>query len=191
MPNLPRSADTSATVSTTPKTSAALPVNGSAAWRWYGLAVLTIIIDQLTKQYFVQHYTLYESHPVIPPVLNWTLAYNKGAAFSFLADKGGWQIVFFSVLALAVATAIAVYLRRVPQQARWLSLGLAWVMGGALGNVIDRIRYGHVIDFIHVHYADVWNYPIFNVADMAICGGVALILLDTLFLENRRKAAVV
>ncbi|WP_395143435.1 signal peptidase II [Moraxella atlantae] len=191
MPNLPPSADTSATVPTTPKTSATLPVNGSAAWRWYGLAVLTIIIDQLTKQYFVQHYTLYESHPVIPPVLNWTLAYNKGAAFSFLADKGGWQIVFFSVLALAVATAIAVYLRRVPQQARWLSLGLAWVMGGALGNVIDRIRYGHVIDFIHVHYADVWNYPIFNVADMAICGGVALILLDTLFLENRRKAAVV
>lgn len=190
MPNLPPSANTPATVPPT-STPPVLPVNGKAAWRWYAMALLTIVIDQLTKQYFVRHYTLYESHPVIPPVLNWTLAYNKGAAFSFLADKGGWQIVFFSVLALAVATAIAVYLRRVPQQARWLSLGLAWVMGGALGNVIDRIRYGHVIDFIHVHYADVWNYPIFNVADMAICGGVALILLDTLFLENRRKAAVV
>lgn len=187
MPNLPRSADTSATVPTTPT---ALPVNGSAAWRWYGLAVLTIIIDQLTKQYFVQHYTLYESHPVIPPVLNWTLAYNKGAAFSFLADKGGWQQWFFSVLALAVSLGILYFLwKKTPKVATVLSAGLALVMAGALGNLIDRLRLGYVIDFLHVHYANAWHFPIFNVADVAINIGVALILIDSFFLENKRKKA--
>ncbi|RXY98178.1 signal peptidase II, partial [Klebsiella pneumoniae] len=80
------------------------------------------------------------------------------------------------------------YLAKVPRKARLLSFGLALVLGGALGNLIDRLLHGHVIDFIHVHYADVWNYPIFNIADIGICIGVALIVIDMLFLEKKRDA---
>lgn len=164
-----------------------LTPNGNKAVVWYGLAVLAIIIDQITKLYFENNFQLYQSVPLIEPILNFTLAHNHGAAFSFLADKGGWQKWLFSGLALAVSLGIMAYLRKVPQQARALSMGLALIMAGALGNLIDRLRLGYVIDFIHVHNADVWHFPIFNVADVAINLGVALVLIDSFFLESKRQ----
>lgn len=162
--------------------------NGRRAYAWYLLSIAIIIIDQWTKWLAETKLTFLEPIPVIEPFLNWTLAYNYGAAFSFLADAGGWQKWFFSGLALVIALFLIVYLIKAPRNAKLLSLGLAMVLGGAIGNLIDRVRLGKVVDFIHVHYADVWHYPIFNIADIAICIGVAIIVIDMLFLEGKRKA---
>ena len=161
--------------------------NGSRAFMWYLLSLVVIVIDQWTKWLAETNLTFLEPVPVIEPVLNWTLAYNYGAAFSFLADAGGWQKWFFSGLALVMSLFLMVYLIKAPRKATLLSFGLALVLGGAVGNLIDRLLHGHVIDFIHVHYADVWHYPIFNIADMGISIGVALIVIDMLFLEKKRE----
>lgn len=104
-----------------------------------------------------------------------------------LANQSGWQKWFFAVLGVAVSAFVIGYLRKIPKTAYVLSLGLALVLGGAIGNVVDRVLHGHVIDFIHVHYADAWHYPIFNIADIGICVGMALVVIDMLFLESRRK----
>ncbi|MFZ3143751.1 signal peptidase II [Psychrobacter glacincola] len=162
--------------------------NGRLALTWYLLSLVVIILDQWTKWLAETNLTFLEPVPVIEPFLNWTLAYNYGAAFSFLADAGGWQKWFFSGLALVMSIFLIVYLIKVPRKAKLLSFGLALVLGGAVGNLIDRLLHGHVIDFIHVHYADVWHYPIFNIADIGICIGVALIVIDMLFLEKKRQS---
>lgn len=161
--------------------------NGRQAYAWYLLSIVVILADQWTKWLAETKLTFLEPIPVIEPFLNWTLAYNYGAAFSFLADAGGWQKWFFSGLALVISLFLLVYLIRAPRNAKLLSLGLAMVLGGAIGNLIDRVRLGKVVDFIHVHYADVWHYPIFNIADIAICIGVAIIVIDMLFLEGKRE----
>jgi signal peptidase II len=146
------------------------PINGNKAMMWYGIAVLVMIIDQLTKLYFEHNYQLYQTTPIIEPIFNFTLGHNYGAAFSFLADKGGWQKWLFSGLALAVSLCLMAYLRKIPQQAKLLALGLSLV-----------------IDFLHVHYGDAWHFPIFNMADVAINIGVALILIDAFLLESKRN----
>ena len=161
--------------------------NGRLALNWYLLSLVVIILDQWTKWLAETNLTFLEPVPVIEPFLNWTLAYNYGAAFSFLADAGGWQKWFFAGLALLMSLFLIGYLAKAPRQAKLLSLGLALVLGGAVGNLIDRLLHGHVIDFIHVHYADVWHYPIFNIADIGICIGVAMIVIDMLFLEKKRE----
>lgn len=161
--------------------------NGSHAFMWYLLALAVIIIDQWTKWLAQTKLNFLEPVPVIEPVLNWTLAYNYGAAFSFLADQAGWQKWFFAGLALLMSLFLIGYLVKAPRKAKLLSFGLALVLGGALGNLIDRLLHGHVIDFIHVHYADVWHYPIFNIADIGISLGVVLIVIDMLFLEKKRE----
>ena len=161
--------------------------NGSRAFMWYLLSLVVIIIDQWTKWLAETNLNFLEPVPVIQPFLNWTLAYNYGAAFSFLADQAGWQKWFFAGLALIMSLFLIGYLIKAPRQAKLLSVGLALVLGGAIGNLIDRLLHGHVIDFIHVHYADVWHYPIFNIADVGICIGVALIVIDMLFLEKKRE----
>ena len=161
--------------------------NGSRAFTWYLLSLVVIIIDQWTKWLAETKLTFHEPVPVIEPFLNWTLAYNYGAAFSFLADAGGWQKWFFAGLALLMSLFLVVYLIKAQRKATLLSFGLALVLGGAVGNLIDRLLHGHVIDFIHVHNADVWHYPIFNIADMGITIGVALIVIDMLFLEKKRE----
>ena len=160
--------------------------NGRLALNWYLLSLVVIILDQWTKWLAETNLTFLEPVPVIEPFLNWTLAYNYGAAFSFLADAGGWQKWFFAGLALLMSLFVIGYLAKAPRQAKLLSLGLALVLGGAVGNLIDRLLHGHVIDFIHVHYADVWHYPIFNIADIGISIGVLLIVIDMLFLEKKR-----
>ncbi len=160
--------------------------NQGGAWRWLAATLLVIALDQWTKQYIVAHFTQFEFLTVLP-VLQITHLHNTGAAFSFLANESGWQRHFFIVLALSVSIAILLWILSLPRRgARMLSLGLALVLGGALGNVIDRMRLGYVIDFIHVHWQDAY-FPAFNVADSSITVGAALLLLDALR-DSWRKA---
>jgi signal peptidase II len=144
----------------------------------FGLALLVLLLDQLTKVW--AEAALGYGQPVaLLPFLNLTLVYNLGAAFSFLADAGGWQRPFFIVLSSAVSLALVVWIWRLPPGARLLGGALALVLGGAVGNLVDRLAYGHVIDFIDLH-AGGWHWPAFNVADSAITCGVLLLLFDGL-----------
>ena len=157
----------------------------ASGWRWLPLAFIVIVADQLSKGWIERNYELYQSTPLLP-MLDITRLHNAGAAFSFLAGAGGWQRWFFSVLAVLVSIAIIVWLRRiVARDQPWLAAGLALIMGGALGNVIDRLQHGFVVDFIHVHWQQAY-FPAFNVADSAITIGAGLLLLDAA-LEWRRE----
>jgi signal peptidase II len=157
----------------------------ASGWRWLPVTALLIGIDQLTKLVVVHHVALYSSITVLP-VLDISLRYNKGAAFSFLEGASGWQRWFFTTLALCVSAAILIWMRRLKSGPQWLlCLSLAFILAGALGNVIDRLRLGHVIDFIIAHWHRA-EFPAFNVADSAITVGAALLLLDAL-LESRRQ----
>ena len=161
-----------------------MEIRGRAA-AWLLLSAAIVLADQLTKSYITQHYGEFEFTRVLP-VLDITRMHNVGAAFSFLASASGWQRWFFIVLAVVVSIAITAWLCRLPRGTHGLlAAGLALVLGGALGNVIDRIRLGHVIDFIHFHW-DRAYFPAFNVADSAITVGAALLLLDAL-LEPKRS----
>ncbi len=154
----------------------------ATAWLWLSLAVLAA--DQATKWLVTRQFELYESVEV-NPYLDLTLLHNTGAAFSFLADAGGWQRWFFIALGIVVSVVILFWLRRLPSRGQsWLAIGLSLVMGGALGNVIDRVHYGYVIDFIHVHYEDAY-FPAFNVADSAITVGAICLIIDALFFSGR------
>ena len=117
--------------------------------------------------------------------LNMTLAHNYGAAFSFLSDAGGWQRWFFIVLSSGVSLVLLVWLIRLPRQEWLTALGLALILGGAIGNLVDRVQLGYVVDFIDVFYKD-WHYPAFNVADSAITCGVVLLLLDMILIGRAR-----
>ena len=150
----------------------------STALRWLTLTALVVALDQLSKALILDHYQLYERTGLLP-FFEIIRLHNRGAAFSFLASAAGWQRYLFSGLAIAVSLAIVVGLARLKARADWLlAAALALVAGGALGNVIDRIRLGYVIDFIHVFQAGVWDFPAFNLADSAITLGAALLVLD-------------
>lgn len=164
-----------------------LPASASG-WRWLPLSAAVIALDQVTKALVERSFELYESR-VLLPVLDLTRAHNPGAAFSFLAGAGGWQRWFFSALAAGVSIAIIVWLRRIPGTSqRLLAAGLSLIVGGALGNLIDRLRHGYVIDFVHAHWQQAY-FPAFNAADAAISIGAALLLLDAWF-EWRRERGV-
>ena len=156
--------------------------------RWAWVPLLVIAADQLTKHMIVSTFQYAQRIDVLP-VLEITRLHNTGAAFSLLANMGGWQRWFFIVLGLAVGLLIAVWLvrLRVPQQ-RLLAFGLSLILGGAIGNVIDRFLYGHVVDFVHAHYGDMY-WPAFNVADSAITIGAAVLILDTILEARRNKRA--
>lgn len=143
---------------------------------WLSLSAVVIALDQLTKQIALAMLQPYTPHAVIPGFLNWTLAFNTGAAFSFLHDAGGWQRWLFSVLAIGVCAVLAVWLRRLPRGEWRTALPLALVIGGALGNLIDRVRLGRVTDFIEVYHQQ-WSWPAFNVADSAISVGAVLLIV--------------
>jgi signal peptidase II len=144
---------------------------------WLLLSVLWIAIDQLTKWWALAALQPAGTpHPVIPGFLNWTLAYNPGAAFSFLAQSGGWQRWFFVLLAVVISGALVVWLARTARHEWRTALPLALVVGGALGNLIDRLHASQVTDFIQVYYRD-WYYPTFNVADCGISVGAVLLIL--------------
>ena len=144
---------------------------------WLALSVLVILLDQLTKLYFQANLSLYQQVPVIPGILSWTLAYNPGAAFSFLADHSGWQRWFFAGIAAVVSVVLVVWLKRLRNDT-WTAIALALILGGALGNLYDRLVLGHVIDFILVHWRQEWYYPAFNLADSAITVGAVMLALD-------------
>jgi signal peptidase II len=147
--------------------------------KWLWLSGLLIGLDQFSKWLAEQTLVLYQPLPVLPS-FNLTLMYNRGAAFSFLAQAGGWQRWFFLVLSLAVSVLLVIWLSRLKAGQTKLAAALAMVLGGAVGNLIDRVWHGHVIDFIQVYY-DRWYWPAFNVADSAITVGAVLLVLDSLW----------
>ena len=144
------------------------------AAHWYGLAGLVIVLDQLSKWLVLSSLAFGETI-YFAPFWNWVLTFNPGAAFSFLADQPGWQRWFFTVLALAISAWIALELKKHPGE-KLLALAMSLVMGGALGNVIDRVRFGAVVDFIQWHVAG-YYWPAFNIADSAITVGAVLLVL--------------
>jgi signal peptidase II len=163
--------------------AAALPL-AQSGWRWLPLTLLVIVLDQLVKAWVVQHLHLFERVRLLP-LLDIILTYNTGAAFSFLADAAGWQRWLFVVLALGVSVLLIAWMRRLRASSQGLlACGLALIVGGALGNLIDRLLHGRVVDFVHAHWGEHY-FPAFNVADSAITIGAALLLLDAL-LESRR-----
>ena len=155
------------------------------SWLW--LALIIIVLDQATKWYFSATMQLGDSINLLPG-FNWTLAHNYGAAFSFLHDAGGWQRWFFAGIALVVGGGILIWLRSVPANARFLACALVLVLGGALGNLYDRMMLGYVVDFVHVYYGT-WHFPAFNIADAGITVGAIMLIIDSLFLEKKREVA--
>ena len=150
------------------------------------VSLVVVALDQLTKWAILTWVPLYDKIAV-NSFINITHQQNRGAAFSFLADAAGWQRWFFTALAILVSVAIVMWLWRIRKDRLLvLSSGLALVLGGAVGNVIDRIRFGHVVDFIQVLIAG-WPFPSFNVADSAITVGAALLIVDALFISGRVK----
>ncbi|WP_407312409.1 signal peptidase II [Pseudomonas sp. nanlin1] len=154
------------------------PVGRFGRLPWLGLSLLVLVLDQFTKFYFEGTLSLYQQIVVIPDYFSWTLAYNTGAAFSFLADSGGWQRWLFALIAIVVSTVLVVWLKRLGRDETWLAVALALVLGGALGNLIDRVLLGHVVDFILVHWRNQWYFPAFNLADSAITLGAVMLALD-------------
>lgn len=149
---------------------------GKLPWLW--LSVVIFVIDQVSKFWFDNNLAMYQQIVVIPDYFSWTLLYNTGAAFSFLADAAGWQRWFFAAVAVGVSVVLVIWLKRLKPEETWLALALAMVLGGALGNLVDRVVFGHVVDFILLHWHQQWYFPAFNVADMAITGGAILLALD-------------
>ena len=145
--------------------------------RSLAIATLVLLLDQLSKWSALSNLKLGIPEEVLP-FMNWLLLFNSGAAFSFLAQSSGWQRWFFTILGLAASLYI-LWLLRKNQSDKMLSWALSLILGGALGNVLDRIMYGAVVDFIDLHYGN-WHWPAFNIADSAICIGAALIVLGEL-----------
>ena len=146
--------------------------------RWLWLSAAVVALDQLSKWLASTLLVFHEPLPLVPFV-NLTLTHNTGAAFSFLSEAGGWQRWFFAAVAAGVSVAVVLWMRRVPRGEWWVSAALALVLGGAIGNLGDRLVLGYVVDFLDVFYGR-WHWPAFNLADSAITLGVAVLLVDAL-----------
>ena len=155
---------------------------------WLAVSALVIILDQLSKAWVLASLPEYTAIPVIDGFWNWYRTYNTGAAFSFLSDAGGWQKYFFVVLAVAITGLLGYWLSKTPRRDWKTALPYALVIGGAIGNVIDRLLHGHVVDFIQWHWRD-YFWPAFNIADAAIVGGAVGIAVYGLFAGTREKSA--
>lgn len=154
---------------------------------WLLFAGLIVLLDQVSKSWITSQLILGEVR-VYTSYFNLVLVGNPGAAFSFLADAGGWQRWFLALLSFIVSLVIGVILIRKPQ-AKWFNWGLSFLLGGAIGNLIDRLRFGVVIDFLDLHLGD-WHWPAFNLADSAITFGVALLILDEIMrARNKHKSS--
>ena len=149
---------------------------GRLPWLW--ITVVVFVLDQVSKAFFQSELTMYQQIVVIPDLFSWTLAYNTGAAFSFLAGQSGWQRWLFALIAIVVSVVLVVWLKRLKPSETWLAIALALVLGGALGNLVDRVLFGHVIDFILVHWQNRWYFPAFNLADSAITVGAIMLVID-------------
>lgn len=163
-------------------------IEGKTALIWAWLSAIVVALDQFVKWYVVDSFSLYEILPV-GPFLDLTRLHNEGAAFGILAGAGGWQRWFFLVLAGAIAVAIVFWLRSMPARGQeWLAIGLALILGGAVGNAWDRFIDGYVVDYLHFHWGDAY-FPAFNVADIGITTGAIMLIIDALLDSRRRKAA--
>lgn len=152
--------------------------------RWLWIAILVVAVDRITKTIMVQSLVAYTAKPIFS-FFDLTLAYNRGAAFSFLSSESGWQGWLFGSIALLVSAAIMIALSRLASTQRWLSIALSLIVGGALGNVWDRFIYGYVIDFLHFHIGGLY-WPAFNVADSAICVGAVMLVFDAVFFKKSK-----
>ena len=155
-----------------------MPDNKLSIKNWGWITALVILLDQITKV-LADHFLQYHQSIEVMPMFNLTLMYNKGAAFSFLADAGGWQRWFFLILTTAVSIFLYSWLRKLKTHQVLQYSALALILGGAIGNLIDRSIYGHVIDFLDVYYQQ-HHWPAFNIADSAITVGAILLIYDTL-----------
>jgi signal peptidase II len=153
--------------------------------KWLALALLVVVLDQFTKS-LAENFLVYGEPLAVLPSFNLTLMYNRGAAFSFLSEASGWQRWFFVVISAAAAIFLTLWLRRLKSDQVLLAVALALVLGGAVGNLIDRLWLGHVVDFIQVYYRQ-YYWPAFNIADSAISVGAVLLIWDSLF--ARREPA--
>jgi len=151
--------------------------------KWLGLSLVVIVFDQITK-YLAEANLVYAEPLAIIPSFNLTLLYNRGAAFSFLSDAAGWQRWFFVTISIAASVFLVHWLRKLGPDQRLLALALSLVLGGAVGNLVDRLVLGHVIDFIQVYYRDFY-WPAFNIADSAITAGAVLLVWDALFARQK------
>jgi len=155
--------------------------------KWLWLSAMTLLLDQASKLAVDGSMELFESIPLLPS-FNLTYVHNTGAAFSFLAQAGGWQRWLFAGLALVVSGIIGVWLMRLQKHETLMATALSLILGGAIGNLIDRVAYGYVIDFLDVYYQQ-WHWPAFNIADSAICIGVALMLLESFGMGQNHQAS--
>lgn len=154
----------------------ASPNAGRSALAWLWLSALVIVLDLATKELALRTLALHDPIAVVDGLLNWMLTYNYGAAFSFLSDASGWQRWFFSALAVVISGLLGVWLRRLPRSDWRQALPFALIIGGALGNLVDRLRFGYVVDFIDVYWGS-YHWPAFNVADSAISVGAVLLVV--------------
>lgn len=161
--------------------SAQKPTN-ALIWLW--LSLLVVILDQVSKVWINTHLSFNQPVAVLP-FFDLRLLYNTGAAWSILANAGGWQRWFLSGLAIIISLLIVIWLSRLTRQQWWLACTLALILGGAVGNLIDRLIYGHVIDFIDIYYQQ-WHWPAFNLADSAISVGAVMLLIEALFSKPQR-----
>lgn len=151
--------------------------------KWMWIAVLVLALDYITKQ-MAEHFLNFAQPVYVLPVFDLTLLYNKGAAFSFLATESGWQRWLFALIAIGVSAVLTGWLLRLKPTERWLAVALTLIIGGAIGNLHDRLLYGHVIDFLHVHW-DNHYFPAFNIADSAITIGAIMLAIDSLLAARK------
>ena len=155
-------------------------------FRWLWISVFVFALDQGSKWLAESYLTPHQPAPIIPS-FNMKLMYNQGAAFSILDYQGGWQRWVFSGIALAISVALVFWLRGLKPDQRWIAASLALVLGGALGNLYDRLVLWKVVDFIQIHYQQ-WYLPVFNIADLAIAISVTILLIDAIFCEGKRRS---
>ncbi|MEJ2309827.1 MAG: signal peptidase II [Gammaproteobacteria bacterium] len=157
--------------------------------RFLWLSLIIVVLDQVTKIWIDSSLMLHDRVPVIHGFFDLMKAYNEGAAFSFLAGQDGWQRWFFTGLSTIISIALLIWLRRLQPSHLWTALAISLVIGGAVGNLIDRVALGHVVDFL-LFYIDPWYWPAFNIADSAISIGVVILIITELFgLDRKREAA--
>jgi signal peptidase II len=154
-------------------------LKGRSGLVWLVLSIVLLTLDQITKWVVSTEMSLYQTIDILP-VFNFTYVHNYGAAFSFLSEAGGWQKYFFSIIAITISVLLIYWLKKLPATNKLLCSAYALVLAGAIGNLIDRLVHGYVIDFLHVYYQQ-YDFPVFNIADVAISIGAALLLLDAFF----------
>ena len=160
--------------------------NSSTQLRWLWVSLCVVIIDQATKQIAEAQLTAHQAVNVMP-YFDWYLTYNTGAAFSMLADAGGWQRWFFTIIAIVVSGVIVQWIRKLPGDEILTAISLSLILGGAIGNLIDRILLGHVVDYIQVWLGS-FAFPAFNIADAAISVGAVLLILSSFFGVHKAEA---